>query len=522
MLRRPLASVIAAGIFISASSSWAAELQLNGSAIYSHLTRDYYQAALYLERKDDSAETVRLSTAAKQMRLVVTNRWKPRKWKKLWQANISINNETLPNNPASREALMAFIRLPKDELQPGDEITISSSSAGTKVHLNKELAIHTSDRSLFRYLLNTWIGKFPPSREFRSQILSTSADSSLEQQLQQHQIPKQRLKLLSTWREKERQQNLEKQQRRQQQQQLLLQAKESERKKQQALLAQQKAIAEKQAAERKRQQQLVAERAAQEKLKQQAAAQAAQRQAAQKQAVADKRQQKQQSAAERKRIATEQQGYYLALYQWQLQQALEQEVRYPPWAKQFGQQGDVLLTMTFNKNGEIVSSEQQATEQHELLKEEVERASRIISSQVNPPDMLSGSPWTYTLGYRFSLDGEPQPAQAKPELPQSLRGKTEAVDKAAQLTLYKQKVREKILSELVYPKSARILKKQGEVSFDIELNASGELTDLTKTVSNRHRELNKALKKAIQGAAPFGAVPGGKAISIPVSYQFKQ
>jgi len=454
------------------------------------------------------------------MRLVVTNRWTPRNWQKLWQANISINNEVLPNNPASREALMAFIRLPQQELLPGDEVTITSSSAGTKVHLNKELAIHTSDRALFRYLLNTWIGKFPPSREFRSQILKTTADLSVEQQLQQHQIPKPRLKLLSAWREKERQRNREKQQRRQQEEQLLLQAKESERKKQQrkkqqqALLAQQKAIAEQRAAEQKRQQQLAAERAAQEKLKQQAAAE-------RKQSAANKRQQKQQSAAERKRIATEQQAYYLALYQWQLQQALEQEIRYPAWAKQFGQQGDILLTMTFDKNGEIIHSEQQTVEQHELLLEEVERASRIISSQVKPPAMLSGSPWTYTLAYRFSLDNQPQPLQPEPELPTSLRGNTQAVDQAAQLTSYKQQVREKILGALVYPKAAKILKKQGEVSFDIQLNASGELTGLTRTVSNRHRELNKALKKAIEEAAPFGSVPGGKAITLPVSYRFK-
>ena len=53
--------ITATGLFVVAGSAWATELQLNGSAIYSHLTRDYYQAALYLEQKDNSASAVSLS-----------------------------------------------------------------------------------------------------------------------------------------------------------------------------------------------------------------------------------------------------------------------------------------------------------------------------------------------------------------------------------------------------------------------------------------------------------------------------
>lgn len=508
--------ITATGLFVVAGSAWATELQLNGSAIYSHLTRDYYQAALYLEQKDNSASAVSSSTADKQMRLLVTSRWKPRNWQKLWQAKISINNEVLPSNPDSSNALMAFIRLPKDDLQPGDEIIIRSSAKGTEVFLNDELAISTRDRALFRYLLNTWIGKFPPSREFRGQLLKMSTSAALQQQLQNHQIPDNRLKLLSAWREKDRQE----QQRLKQKELKAQQAKELARKKQQQLLQakREKAAAEKRFIEQQRKRQAAekAAKAAKEKIRQQRIAQAAQ-----KKSEELKRQQTQNSAAEKQRILQQQQTYYRDLYQWQLQRALEQEIRYPAWAKQFGQQGEVLLTLKLDSAGEIINSEHQLTEQPELLLEEVERASRIVSSQVKPPATLTGSPWTYTLGYRFSLAGKPQPTQNKPQLPSSLRGQAGATNLAEDLTRYKQRVREKILSKLVYPKAARILKKHGETGYKLVLDKSGEVAELTQTVANRHRELNKSLEKAIISAAPFGEIPGGKPIIVPISYHFK-
>lgn len=213
---RPLATLLITGsLLLPVSQLWAGELNLNGSASYKDLSREYYIAALYLSESGQSAEAVRASSAEKQMRMLVRSRWTPGQWQKQWQANISINNDVLPSNPASREALMAFIRLPQEALQPGDEVRISASNSGTKIFLNDELAIHTSDRSLFRYLLNTWIGKFPPSRDFRGRILQQVADQqsdTINDLLNNHQIPAARVGLLSAWREQERQRQLASQQ----------------------------------------------------------------------------------------------------------------------------------------------------------------------------------------------------------------------------------------------------------------------------------------------------------------------
>lgn len=520
---RPLATLCIAGsLLLPVSQSWAGELNLNGSASYQDLSREYYIAALYLSEPGHSAETVTASTAEKQMRILVRTRWTPGQWQKQWQANISINNDVLPSNPASREALMAFIRLPRKALQPGDEVRISANHNGTKIFLNNEQAIHTSDRSLFRYLLNTWIGKFPPSRDFRGRILQQVADEqsdTIKNLLNNHQIPAARVGLLSAWREQERQKKLASQQ--EQRRRAEAAAREKARivaaEKARKEKARQAWIAKQNKLNAAKQAQLAAEKkaASASNIKPPVQAKAATKPVA-----------KTKTAEQRRQESQEQQKYFLHLYQWQLQQALEKEVRYPPWARQFHQQGEIFLTLTLGSKGDIQAILPLSSEHTKLLSDEVERASRIVTTQVKPPQGLNGSPWTYTLGYRFSLTDDNQPQLKRPQVPKSLAGKTAQVDKAEQLIAYKQKLREQILAKVVYPKAARILKKQGEVSYQFTLDKQGNLTEVETVKSSRHRELNKALKKAIDQAAPFSAPPvtsksDDNSFSLLISYQFK-
>lgn len=501
----------------------ADELVLNGSATFSQLTRDYYIAGLYLSQPSDSPDTILASQANQEMRLLIRARWTPRKWRKMWQANISINNATLPNNPASREALMAFIDLPETPLQQDDMVRIQVSAGGTRVYLNNELAIRAPSRDLFGYLLNTWIGKLPPSREFRSQILGQGNDPILAQQLNTHQVPADRKQLISGWQQQKRERlQAAKAARLAEQQRLEQEAQEQQRQEQQRLQQQQEEQRRQQQAERK--QRLAAEKqrkAQQQKLSRQ---QLAEQKKQQQQRAA------QQRAAKQQQQLAEQQSYYQQLYGWQLQQALEQEVRYPPWARQFQQQGSVSQTVTLSSGGEITAMQSAAVVdgETELLNEELKRAIRAVSSKVQPPKGLKNAPWQYTLKYRFSLSDSPQPASARPDMPASLAQQAKqaaAVRKqqASQMTveMYQQQVRDKVAAAVEYPKAAVVLKKQGQVSYLLTLDGNGKISTLEKQTSSRHHELNIALKKAIEHSAPFGTVPGGQTTELTISHDFK-
>ena len=515
--------------WLSATSSSHAERVLNGSAMYTQLTRDYYLAGLYLEQRDNSAETIAVNTSDKEMRLIIQSRWSPRKWRKLWQANISINNDSLPDSQVSRQALMDFINLPQEDLLPGDEVRIIASATGTRILLNGEEAIHSNDRSVFRYLLNTWLGKLPPSRAFKNQILGQPFNNDFASRLEQHQFDSTRL-LVSRWQQAEQQriaalkrqqeqQRLEQQrleQQRLEQQRLEKQRLEQQRQAEQRRLAEQKKAAEQLRLQRLEQQHLEQQRLKQQKAQQTLASEKASQR--QNQQQYEQRQQQQRQQQQRQ----QQQAYLYQRYQWQLQQALINEVRYPPWAKQFQQQGLISLSVILDSNGEINALElPPGNDETELLNEEVKRALNVIVTQVQPPQSLAGAPWTFALNYRFSLNGEPQPLLAEPVMPASLQGKSQQLDKTQALTEYKQQVRSQVLEALVYPKAAQVLKKQGKVSISVVLDSQGDVQKLEMTESSRHRELNKALEKAIRDAAPFGQSPTGQSVPIDIQYTFQ-
>lgn len=498
----------------------AANLVLNGSASYTHLTRDYYSAALYLEKPEQSVTAIKNSLSDKSMRLIVLTRWTKRKWKAHWQGNIAINNETLPNNRKQSEALMAFINLPQGNLEPGDDIRINASANSTQVYLNNELALSVPEQTLFLYVLNSWIGKFPPSREFRDQILGIKLNPEIRQQVENHTIPTTRLGLLTGWKaEQQLQLQL------QQEQQLQLRQEQQAKLKQQQI---QKQKIEQQRIEKELEQQRLLE--SQRKL---AARQAEQRRLQAEAERAKKRKQEEltariqqdkqahhQAERQRQQAAVEQQ-YFKQHYHWRLQQALHNEINYPPWAKQFNQEGDIQTLLTLGEKGDVIAQQPMNTEQPELLIEEFQRALGVITTQVKPDPALRDAPWQLHLGHRFSLADDHLTVLPEPQRPKSLKNKAKTIEKAVQQTSYQQHVREQVIQSLVYPKAAQVLKKEGEVIMEIELDADGNIVLLTDKKLSRHRELNRAFKKAIQSSAPFGRVPGGEPIRMVISYQFR-
>lgn len=520
-------------LWLAVVPAYGLELVLNGSAAYQQLTRTYYLAGLWLPQTSNDPAYIQSPSTAKRMQLVVDiNRWTPRKWASQWQNNIAINNDLASARPELQQALMTFTQFPRDELQKGDEILVEfSPGANTRVLLNGDPVIESPGTDLFNFLLNTWIGKLPPSREFRHQILNQS-DAALAQQLTAHQVPAVRRGLYPRWLTAEqnaaaiREAAIQAQQQAEQQAQADARAEQQQR--------QQQARAEEQARQQEAQRQqeeaarIAAARSAAEKAAAERAAALRAAQAAAVKAQASKLSGSTSNALGARKSAAvlaEEQRYYLDLLQWNLQRRTAADVKYPPWAKQFGQQGLAQLDFSLSRKGEITNIQVRDEQVADLLTGELERALTSAAKAVDLPAELNGDSWPLSVSYLFSLSGEAQPTLAMPQPPASLKSKTLGkAEQEKQLQQYRQARIDAISAKVEYPPAARILRKQGPVVVDVDVQRDGSVSAVRLSKASAHRELNDALQEAVKKAQPFPPLPEGTSVrqlTITVLYTFR-
>lgn len=508
----------------------AAELVLNGSASYYYLTREYYVAGLYLPAPEQDPDAILSPDTAKRMQLIVsTERWSPRKWAQQWQNNISINNDNLSADTQVQQAVMEFTQFPRDDLHRDDEIRVDYQPGGnTRVLLNRELVIESSGVELFNYLLNTWIGKLPPSREFRQHILQQDTSAAAEQNrrlLLTHEIPAARNQLYSGWLNAERAAQQAEQERQQQQARAAeLEAEKAELEARKQREAEARRLAEERAA-REAAEKLAKQRAEQLRQAQATAIKAQAERLAKAQKPASSKASNSKSTAKSADILAAEQDYYLQQLQWQLQRQLEAEVSYPAWAKQFAQEGLVEMDLELNRAGETFNLRARDDSVAKLLVSEVQRAVQSAASKISINDDLEGQQWPLSVSYRFSLQGAEQPTMAMPQPPKSLQVKKAPPAQQGQLRQsYEDVQRERILSAVEYPKAAQILKKKGLVELQVEILRDGKLGEIKELSNNRHRELTQALINAVKQNAPFPPLPAelsDSSLKLKVSHDFK-
>lgn len=525
---------------LSSLPARSADLMLNGSAVYQQLTRDFYLAGLYLPKASDDPSYILASSTAKRMQLVVTiNRWSPRKWAGQWQNNISINNDIASASPSLQNALMEFTQFPRDDLSEGDEIIIDYQPAGnTRVLLNGDLVLETPGTDLFNFLLNTWIGKLPPSREFRHQIL-TQADETVRLKLSRHQVRGDRKGIYAGWIASERAAaeriRLAEQARAQAKAQAI--ADEQKRQQQEQLHARQEAEARAQEEEHKRAE---AEKQRAEEARLAAARNEAEKQAAERakalraaQAAAASAQAKElvgstsNALGERKTAAVlaGEQRYFLELLQWQLQRLTTAEVSYPAWARQFGKEGLAQVDFRLTRERKISDLQVRNEQTPDLLTAELERALAAAAPQVEIPPELNGSEWPLSVSYLFDLQGQAQAQKAMPEAPASLKtGPLPPAEQEAARQEYRDLVASAVNARVEYPAAARILKKQDTVQLELDIQADGSVADVRQPKPSPHRELNDALRDAVQKAQPFPPLPDGlpdKVLTVIITHEFR-
>ena len=355
-------------------SSHVFALELKGIANYQALGKSYYIASLYVDDiTQELSEQLAQNTHQKMVIKVTAKRWSSRKWKAQWQNNIAINN-TADDELQLTQAIAIFTEFPSGSLRLGDEIVIEyTASLGTNVYFNTHHIITTNSAKLFRHLVNTWVGKFPPDRIFRDQIEGAVApDSGLLAQLDQP-VSEKRIAEVATWFITEEQ---------------------------------------KQAAQRLKEQ-LIAEEFRKQKQAE------AERQA--RILAAQTLEEERILAREPKELSLQQdlamQDYYQELYLWLLQDKINESIVYPPWAKQFSYAGPVELSFATDSDAKLLNVVNKTPDTSLILSQEVGRRLQLALEVVARPPELRGERWSFTVKYEF----DPAIEKATTSLPKPVK-----------------------------------------------------------------------------------------------------
>ena len=303
-----------------------------------------------------------------------------------------------------------FSQLLKRELLKGDLIEITfKSGLGSQVFINEQLMQSTQNDHLFNAILNTWIGKLPPSRDFKKRILTLVNDQTTQADLQAlyiNQISEQRKLDIVKWHYTDDEINQVARQKQQQKQQ-----KEEEIATLKKRLAdRKKAIIELQKEKEKNKKNLALQK--KNRLEKNTASAIKKKTELNKQETLAKKKQY------KKRIR--EQSYYKDLYHWKLYTEIRKNIKYPVWAREFNQEGLVKARFTINKRGQVIDTQFTQEESSSFLIAEVRESINNISGKILPPKNLAGKQWQFTLSHNFSFSSKKQNHVKQPRKPSHL------------------------------------------------------------------------------------------------------
>lgn len=471
-------------------------LELNGIGSYKQLQKEFYIGALYLTQTSTDPNAIRASDSNKRMTLkVTTKRWSSRRWQLQWQNDIAINN-AFDNDPELINQLMFFTGFLADKLITGDEIIIDYiASSGTIITINGVIIIETKSAKLFNSLLNVWIGKLPPSGEFKTHILGT--DKSIQQDLlnryNQVNYSYSRSTVISSWIQARKDAQLAEQRKQEAVKQKEIKALEKANlKKQTKTYIPPKTLTKKKELTKKKKISSVTAKPSDQKSKQD--------------------------------IAAENQ-YYLDLYHWELTREVRELVEYPEWAKRFGQKGTVELAFDVDRNAEVSNIHGNNSGTSPLLVSELESAILKTVPFILPPDALLGNSWSMSIEYTFDPKSDQQRPLKKPQKPTSLIS-TDNISRAdykATLSKYIDEVTNIITDKIEYPVWAQKLNQKGKVVFAVDIKKDGAIEIHEQTLT-RHQILNQEVRNAIETSAPLPPIPEALNLNrtqVIIEYHFK-
>jgi periplasmic protein TonB len=187
---------------ILSSALLRAEPMLNGISSHSELGQEQFIGALFSETISNNADTLLSATQPMriEMKVLSNDGISARRFSRMWIDGMAINNSPSvlteqANNIVKLDSLF------KGRLVKGDHVVFKlTPSKGVEISVNKVMLGNIANDQFFSLLLSSWIGKVPLSSEFKDNMLKVGdVGLSLRSRFDQIQPASQRVADVSTW-----------------------------------------------------------------------------------------------------------------------------------------------------------------------------------------------------------------------------------------------------------------------------------------------------------------------------------
>lgn len=179
-----------------------AEPMLNGISSHQELGKEQFIGALFSETISNNADTLLAASQPMriEMKILSEDGMSPRRFSRMWIDGMAINNNP---NVLTEQAnnIVKLDSLFKGRLLKGDHVVFKlSPGKGVDVSINGSALGTIGDDKFFSLLLSSWIGKVPLSSEFKDNMLKVGdVGSSLRGRFDQIQPSAQRATDLASW-----------------------------------------------------------------------------------------------------------------------------------------------------------------------------------------------------------------------------------------------------------------------------------------------------------------------------------
>ena len=166
-------------LFLFAVSPVFGNTSLNGAATYSDLGTEVFIASLHLTTPSRDTQEILGQSDASTMEVGMVNRMSKRRWVNMWMQSIAINNPRDKFESQADKLVELFDKF-NGSMQPGDVFKVAyAPGKGTHFTLNSVNLLTVSSKAPFDLFLRSWLGAVPPSTEFRESVLGKSDYSAL-------------------------------------------------------------------------------------------------------------------------------------------------------------------------------------------------------------------------------------------------------------------------------------------------------------------------------------------------------
>ncbi|MGI9281021.1 MAG: TonB family protein [Endozoicomonas sp.] len=189
-------------LFLCQSAQAESSLRLKGIGLYTELTASYYYGALYSSASGNRDQDILADGVQNRIAMRVSaDQLKPRRFYKLWNSTLVINNSASDLEFFSNE-VVDFTTLLKGRLIKGDELVIEEVEGKTRVSINGVEARSYDRPGFINLLVRGWVGPLPPLQAFKKDVLGHSSDKKqidYQAQFEVLQPQQDRLEIIEGW-----------------------------------------------------------------------------------------------------------------------------------------------------------------------------------------------------------------------------------------------------------------------------------------------------------------------------------